>query len=343
MPLDTSNNNSNPLDTLIDPSHYKKINWTPQLEDILIEWADKAMCFRWLHAKSNARYHLLNTRFTIPVIVISTLTGTANFAQERFGESVRPYVALIIGFFNILAGIIQTVQQFLKITELNEAHRVSSVAWDKFYRNIKTELAQEPDSRTAVGQMLKACKEEFDRLSETSPRIPDKIIVKFNEEFSGAEYKDISKPEICGSIKTTGKARFVEKLKVNFDNTLEAQQKKLLHAQQHKLDIITQFCDKYKQEKYRDPYVDEIYYNIKDEVDITKEEVEQLVKLKLSGKPLPEIDTDITSTKKVVQTRSEGSDVILDLDNQNTGMELQVVDGNNRKSDIKNAETTTSD
>ena len=341
MSLDTSNNNSNPLDTLIDPSHYKKINWTPQLEDILIEWADKAMCFRWLHAKSNARYHLLNTRFTIPVIVISTLTGTANFAQERFGESVRPYVALIIGFFNILAGIIQTVQQFLKITELNEAHRVSSVAWDKFYRNIKTELAQEPDSRTPVGQMLKACKEEFDRLSETSPRIPDSIIVKFNEEFSGEEYKDISKPEICGSIKTTGKARFVEKLRVNFDNTLEAQQKKILHAQQHKLDIISQFCDKYKQEKYRDPYVDEIYHNIKDEIEITKEEIEQLVKLKLSGKPLPKMDIDIKSTKQEVQSKSEASDVILDLDKQNIEAETLFVDEDDRVNDLKTVKANT--
>ena len=72
-----------------------------------------------------------------------------------------------VGGFNILAGIITTIQQFLKITQLNEAHRVSSIAWDKFYRNIKIELAKHPNERMDVVHMIKICKEEFDRLIET--------------------------------------------------------------------------------------------------------------------------------------------------------------------------------
>ena len=59
------------------------IEWTPEHEQLLIEWGDKAMCYRWLHSKANAMFSNLNTWYTIPVIVISTLTGTANFAQER--------------------------------------------------------------------------------------------------------------------------------------------------------------------------------------------------------------------------------------------------------------------
>ena len=30
--------------------------WTEHHENILIEWADKATCFRWLHAKSHIDY-----------------------------------------------------------------------------------------------------------------------------------------------------------------------------------------------------------------------------------------------------------------------------------------------
>ena len=29
------------------------VEWTQEHEQILIEWADKAMCYRWLHAKAN--------------------------------------------------------------------------------------------------------------------------------------------------------------------------------------------------------------------------------------------------------------------------------------------------
>jgi len=77
----------------------------------------------------------------------------------------------------------KTVQQFLKITQLNESHRVSSIAWDKFYSNIKIELAKHPTERIDPKQMLKISKEEFDRLIETSPNIPEQIIQQFKTRF----------------------------------------------------------------------------------------------------------------------------------------------------------------
>ena len=95
------------------------LEWSPQHESILIEWADKAMCYRWLHSKANIMYSTLNAWYTIPVIIISTLTGTANFAQARVPLEYQSYFAMLIGGFNILDGIITTIQQFLKITQLN--------------------------------------------------------------------------------------------------------------------------------------------------------------------------------------------------------------------------------
>jgi hypothetical protein len=184
------------------------IKWSVEHERILIEWADKAMCYRWLHSKANAMYYSLNTWYTIPVIIISTLTGTANFAQTRVPENYQNYYVMGVGGFNILAAIISTIQQFLKITQLNEAHRVSSIAWDKFYRNVKIELAKHPSERTQVLVMLKTCKEEFDRLMETSPVIPDKIIQSFKDAFKNAEdFTMIVKPEICDVLISTDKYR----------------------------------------------------------------------------------------------------------------------------------------
>ena len=166
------------------------------------------MCYRWLHSKANAMFSSLNAWYTIPVIVISTLTGTANFAQERVPLGFQNYFVMIVGGFNILAGIISTIQQFLKITQLNEAHRVSGIAWDKFYRNIKIEITKHPSERIEVKHMVKMCKEEFDRLMETSPNIPEKIIKQFKNNFSKNEaFNDISKPEICDMLIPTNNYR----------------------------------------------------------------------------------------------------------------------------------------
>lgn len=174
------------------------VDWTQEHEQILIEWADKAMCYRWLHSKANMLYSYLNTWYTIPVIIISTLTGTGNFAQDRVPLEYQAYFVMLIGSLNLLAGIITTIQQFLKITQLNEAHRVSSISWDKFYRNIKIELAKHPKERIDVKHMIKTSKEEYDRLMETSPPIPEEIIKKFKQNFNNTEtFLKIIKPEIC--------------------------------------------------------------------------------------------------------------------------------------------------
>ena len=168
--------------------------WSNQHEQILIEWGDKAICYRWLHSTSHNSYASKTRWFTIPVIIISTLTGTANFAQERVPPEYIPYYTIAVGATNIIAGIITTIQQFLKINELNESHRVASISWDKFYRNIKLELAKSRNERIHAYQMLKISKEEFDRLMETSPSINPKIIEKFYLTFSGGKIKEGQKP-----------------------------------------------------------------------------------------------------------------------------------------------------
>jgi hypothetical protein len=136
------------------------------------------------------------------------LTGTANFAQTRVPEEYQNYFAMVVGGFNILGGIISTIQQFLKITQLNESHRVSGIAWDKFYRNVKIELAKHPSERMQPGQMLKMSKEEFDRLMETSPTIPEKMVALFKTSFKHSEAFDkIVKPEICDVLNSTDNYR----------------------------------------------------------------------------------------------------------------------------------------
>ena len=199
---DTSNEVKSEKKSEIDrPLNPKRNQWKAEEEILLKEWADKAQCYKWMHLKSHEKYKRKNALFTIPVIIISTITGTANFAQDRFGEEYKSMVVMIIGSFNILAGIITTIYQFLKISEFNEAHRVASLSWDKFFRNIKTELTKNPLDRFAPYEMIKISKEEYDRLIEISPLIPSDVVLKFNSTFK--KNQDIIRPELCGELSST--------------------------------------------------------------------------------------------------------------------------------------------
>jgi hypothetical protein len=262
--------------TDIVPIVNKSVEWSTEHENILIEWADKAMCYRWLHSKSNMLFSRLNAWYTIPVIVISTLTGTANFAQERVPLEYQNAFAMVVGGFNIMAGIITTIQQFLKITQMNEAHRVSSIAWDKFYRNIKIELAKHPNERIDARQMLKMSKEEFDRLMETSPIIPEQIIGQFKSNFSHSEdFKKIIKPEICDTLIPTNNYRNPwyndeNREKVHNEETRiqlakEHKQRKIV---EHNKKLISDFFLLFNDLHNRDPMESEIIDNLKEKMPI---------------------------------------------------------------------------
>jgi hypothetical protein len=252
------------------------VEWTESHENILVDWADKALCYKWLHNKSHNEYSKKNTWFTIPVIIMSTLTGTANFAQDKIPAEYLSGATMAIGAVNLIAGILTTIQQFLKITELNESHRVSSIAWGKFYRNIKIEISKSPIERSPVVELLKHSKEEFDRLVETSPSLSNKVVKAFLDTFSGGElnmngedaqlnkkqlnFRQIKKPDICGSIEPTFYSLYKrkEELKVyqsNGPSQLE------IDNNNNKI-IIENFIEKFNSEKKRYPTKDEVIDNL---------------------------------------------------------------------------------
>jgi len=172
--------------------------WTEAQEELLAEWSEKAACFRWLHSRSEKSYRKKNYSFTIPVIILSTLTGTANFAMDSFvPEEYKPIAMGCVGGVNIFAGILSTLQNFLRYAELLETHRMCEVQWSKFGRNISVELALDPIRRKPANDFLKVCRSEYDRLIEQSPPIDDLIINQFKKVFKNS---DIKKPDICNGL-----------------------------------------------------------------------------------------------------------------------------------------------
>jgi hypothetical protein len=169
--------------------------WHPQQEKILKSWGEAAACYRYMHYQAYCSYKKMSMKFTIPLIIVSTVTGTANFAQETFPPTVQPYVPSAIGGLNLITAIATTIMQFLKINELMEGHRVASVQYGKLSRTIRLELTLPLSERTQDGTtMVENCRNEYDRLIEQSPNVPKQTIDDFEREFP--DDNQFFKPEI---------------------------------------------------------------------------------------------------------------------------------------------------
>ena len=176
-------------------------DWSDEIEELLSEWGEISMCYSYLHNFSQRKYKKKYHHLQIPIIILSTLTGTANFATESYvPEEIKQGFSAGVGSLNLLAGIMGTLLAFLKYAEIYEGHRISAVSWSKLGRNIEIELSMDYRKRKNCRDFLKVCRSEYDNLLESSPNIDLDIIGMFNKKFND-KYPNVRKPIICNGLK----------------------------------------------------------------------------------------------------------------------------------------------
>jgi len=250
--------------------------WESHHETIFTDWADKASCYKWLHNKSYLKYSKKRNCYTIPVIIMSTLTGTANFALERVPQEYQSTCSIIIGSVNILAGIITTVSQFLKLNELTESHRTSYIAWDKFHRSIRLELIKAPLERIDVSYFMKTSRDEFDRLMETCPPVDRDIVSQFKNKLTTGvnkveiqrklkNYSKLIKPDLFDEIHSIKDVIYKDNNERDIERGERIKLEKLIIDRESYRDNVFKvktFIEKFQDKYSRHPSQDELFSNI---------------------------------------------------------------------------------
>ena len=174
--------------------------WSTELEVLLSEFGEIALCYSWLHSYSTRKYKTKYHRMSIPIIVLSTLTGTANFADSYVPVGFKQGFSACVGGLNIFCGILGTLMSFLKYAEIYEAHRIAALAWSSLGRSIQIELALKDTRRKNCRDFLKLSRSQYDSLLESSPSLDQDVIQTFNKKFND-KYPDVSKPIVCNGLR----------------------------------------------------------------------------------------------------------------------------------------------
>jgi hypothetical protein len=177
------------------------LHWTETTEELLLSWADIAMCYTWIFDRAFRRLGNLNYRFTLPIIVLSTITGTISIGlnsllppeQVETGQKV-------VGGVNILTGIMTTIQNYYRYAQQTEANQTASNDWARLHRNIKIELSIEREFRKPATDFVKSVRQEYERLLNARPTIDTQILEDFRKEIKNS---DVIKPEILDLVQHT--------------------------------------------------------------------------------------------------------------------------------------------
>ena len=63
------------------------ISYSEQEEYLLSLWADRALCYKMMHEEAQQGFKKQHMWFAIPVIILSTLTGSANVGISTYVPS----------------------------------------------------------------------------------------------------------------------------------------------------------------------------------------------------------------------------------------------------------------
>ena len=173
------------------------IHWTDKLEEYFASTGEKAHCLAWVHKQSEQLYSTRRTFIDLPVIVGSGAIAFLNAGSSTMFEDPK-ISSIALGVGSLVVGILNTLGSYFGWAKRSEGHRISAIHYSKLYRFISVELSLPREERMQPNDFLKYVKDQYDRLQEISPLIPQAIIRTFQSKFS--KYTEISKPEEANGL-----------------------------------------------------------------------------------------------------------------------------------------------
>ena len=191
------------------------VEWHTSVERLLQELTDESQIRSKLHYKQYMSYRRRNQCFTLPVVILSVLSGSANFISEGYEMITKKYMVLCTGAVSILVSVISAVSQFLKLAQLEESNRISSLQWGKFYTRIKFQLYLRRKKRDPCHDFLLSVFSEYDRLYEMSPPLLSAFIKHIRKKLRNRELNGFILPFYMNGVQRVVK---YEESKDEFEN-----------------------------------------------------------------------------------------------------------------------------
>ena len=175
----------------------REITYNGALEDLIAAEAERCAGLSWMHGRAEAYYSLRNTAVTLPTIVLSTLVGfLSGSSSSIFTEATMASIG--IGSVSLFTGVLSTIGTFFSFAKRAEGHRIASIQYSKISRFLTIELTLPRSERIDAGDLLKMTRDSIERQLETSPPIPEAIILQFKSKFK--DQKDVAIPDVANGI-----------------------------------------------------------------------------------------------------------------------------------------------
>lgn len=170
------------------------VRWTTRLELYFKSTAERSNGLSILHKRCEAMYSNRRNFIDLPVIVMSSLTGFMSVGSSSLFPD-QLWVNTALGVVSLGISVLNTVGTYFGWARRTEAHRISSIHYNKLFRFLSMELTLPRSQRSSPTELLKFTKETMDRLQEVSPLIAPEVLDVCRKEFKKYEGTGIALPQ----------------------------------------------------------------------------------------------------------------------------------------------------
>jgi len=197
----------------------QEITWNDSLETLVAEEAEKCGGLSWLHAECERYFSWHTNMVALPVIILSTVNGFLSGSSQTI--FTNPELSSIsLGVVSLFTGVLSTVGSYFAWAKRTEAHRISSIQYQKVSKFLTIELSLPKGERVAAKDILKITRDQIERLMEISPAVPELILKKYHAKFK--DVVGIAQPELIEGLRKVKVNKYVaglvedDKVKVEF-------------------------------------------------------------------------------------------------------------------------------
>ena len=145
-------------------------------EGLLRDWLRRARESQHSQHEAGKYYRRVSFWFSVPVVVITTVMGTAAFASLE--RSISDAIKIWFGAASLLAAVLSALQTYFHFSERSETHKNLGARYGNIRREIEEILVLPPAARGEMTSVLNRIRQRLDALSAEGPAVPTRIFLK---------------------------------------------------------------------------------------------------------------------------------------------------------------------
>lgn len=183
------------------PDQSRRVDWSPEIDNLLASWCDKAKCYEWMHAEAFSICDKRSKAFMITINCLTAVSGLSNVIAG--GYAVNGFqLAWIFGGISIAASTLNMLQDKLGYQASSNLHMKLASDWSGIKARIEEVVTIPYSGRKDCKTFLRYIRDDIGKATSSGNAIiPDHIRAACYERFK--DIVDFDIPDICGKLEHT--------------------------------------------------------------------------------------------------------------------------------------------